>query len=94
MNKNVQYRYYRVHWPHPQKVGGQKWLYTQMVKGKHEKHDQSRIKKHDTQIVAGQYNKPADTWETKFPTTYKQIARLFLIKATGLAKNYKMELAI
>ena len=71
MNKNVQYRYYRVYWPRPQKVGGQKWLYTQMVKGKHEKHDQRRTKKHDTQIVAEQYNKPTDTWETKFPTAYK-----------------------
>ena len=70
----------------PKKVGGQKGLYTQMVKATHNKHDQSRIKKHDTQIVAEQYN--------KFPTSYEQIARLLSIKNTGLAKNNKVELAI
>jgi len=64
----------------PKKVGGQKGLYTQMVKATHNKHDQSRIKKHDTQIVAEQYNKPADTWETKFPTAYEQIAMLLLFE--------------
>ena len=83
-----------MHWPRPQKVGGQKGLYTQMVKATHNKHDQSRIKEHDTRIVAEQYNKPADTWETKFPTAYEQIAKLLLIKNTGLAKNNKVELAI
>ena len=65
-----------------------------MVKATHSKHDQNRIKKHDTQIVAKQYNKPADTQETKFPASYEQIARLLLIKNTGLAKNNKVELAI
>jgi len=51
-----------------------------MVKATHNKHDQSRIKKHETQIVAEQYNNPADKWETKLPTAYEQIARLLLIE--------------
>ena len=71
----------------PQKVGGQKGLYTQMVKATHNEHDQSRIKKHDTQIVAEIYNNPASTWETKFSTAYEQIARLLLIKNIGLVKT-------
>ena len=78
-----------MHWPRPQKVGGQKGLYTQMVKATHNKHDQSCIKKHDTQIVAEQYNKPADTWETKFPTAYEQIARLLLIKTPAWQRTIK-----